>query len=284
MATLHKDEFSIRQTMLRPDFECYHYLDPIPPKVELHDHDFYEVVFFISGNVIYHVEERSYLLRPGDILLTGMHDIHRSEVLPGKPYERYVIWMSPDFLLKTKEYGSDLTDCFKDANLKNYNLIRPEGRSVAHLKNILDKIIDCRQSSEFGSTTLEFVYLCEFVVFLNRAYFSTPGIIAENVTENEKINEVVAYINNNLADDLTLDKLADHCYVSKSYLSHQFKTHTGLTLYQYIIKKRLTVARSMLCEGIPVIETCMRCGFNDYSNFYKAFKKEFGKSPKEFRG
>ena len=139
-----------------------------------------------------------------------------------------------------------------------------------------------RDEQEFGSGTLAYIYLMEFLVYLNRAYFATPESIRKDVTENEKVNEVVAYINDNLAEDLTLDRLAEACYVSKSHLGHQFKTYTGLTLYQFIIKKRVTVARNMIREGAPVMDACMKCGFNDYSNFLKAFKREFGRSPKEF--
>lgn len=269
--------------MIRPDFECYHYLDPTPPDVEFHEHEFYEVFFFLSGKVSYNIEGRTYLLRPGDILLTDNQDIHKPEVQLGKPYERYVVWITPEFLHGLEKYGSRLTDCFKDASRKKYKLIRPDEEAVAHLKKILDKIVECRKSTEFGSDTLECIYLCEFMVFLNRAYFATSDMIREDITENEKINKVVAYINDNLAEDLTLDRLAEICYISKSYLSHQFKAYTGLTLFQFIIKKRLTVARNMIREGTPVTEACMRCGFNDYSNFHKAFRKEFGASPKEFR-
>ena len=258
MSKLHKDEFSQRQTMIRSDFECFHYLDSFPPNVEFHEHEFYEVFFFLSGNVSYNIEGRTYLLRPGDILLTDNQDIHR-------------------------KHGPRLTDCFKDASQKDYKLIRPDGKAVAHLKSILDKIVDCRESTEFGSSTLEFIYLCEFMVFLNRAYFATPDMISKDITENEKINKVVSYINDNLEENLTLERLAEVCFISKSYLSHQFKEYTGLTVFQFIIKKRLTAARNMIREGIPVIEACMRCGFNDYSNFHKAFRKEFGSSPKEFR-
>ena len=285
MSNLHKrDEFSSsHQTMVRSDFECYHYLDPIPPEVDFHEHEFYEVFFFLSGNVSYNIEGRTYLLRPGDILLTDNKDIHKPEVLPGRPYERYVVWITPDFLQAQERYGPNLTDCFKDASRKEYKRIRPDSRAVAHLKSILDKILECRESDEFGSSTLEYIYLNEFMVFLNRAYIAAPDIIPEYNTENEKVNKEVAYINENLAEDLTLDRLAEVCYISKSYLSHQFKQYTGLSIYQFIIKKRLTVARNMIQEGTPVTEACMTCGFSDYSNFHRSFKKEFGVSPKEFR-
>lgn len=237
----------------------------------------------MSGNVSYNIEGRTYLLRPGDILLTDNQDIHRPEIRPGKPYERYVIWITPEYLMEFEDFGVNLTDCFKDASRKKNKLIRPDGKSIAHLKGILDRILEARDSGKFGSAVLESVYLCEFMVYLNRAYFSTPDIIAEDITENEEINKVVAYINENISEDLTIDRLSEICYFSKSRLSHQFKKYTGLTIFQFIIKKRLTMARNMIRDGVPVTEACMQCGFNDYSNFHKAFKKEFGACPKDFR-
>ncbi len=268
--------------MERPDFECYHYLDPVPPAIDFHEHAFYEIFFFLSGDVSYVIEGRTYQLRPGDILLTDNRDIHKPDIRRGKPYERFVIWIEPDFLTRTNDMGADLTACFTDASLKQYKLIRPESSVLSHLKGICEKMLRCRDSQEFGSSTLSYIYLVEFLVYLNRAYFATSEDIRKDVTENEKINEVVSYINDHLADDLTLDRLADACYISKSHLAHQFKTYTGLTLYQFIIKKRVTVARNLIREGEPVMEACTKCGFNDYSNFLKAFKREFGRSPKEF--
>lgn len=278
----HKDIFTLRQTMQHSDFECYHYLDAVPPNVDFHEHEFFEVFFFQSGNVSYNIEGRIYQLRPGDILLTDNRDIHKPEIRPGKPYERYVIWIQPNFLLRVNETGTDLSQCFTDASQRKYKLIRPESDVTTHLKGICEKMLRSRDEDAFGSGTLAYIYLLEFLVYLNRAYFATPEEIRKDVTENEKINEVVAYINDNLTADLTLDQLAEACFISKSHLAHQFKTYTGLTLYQFIIKKRVTVARNMLREGAPVMEACMRCGFNDYSNFLKAFKREFGRSPKEF--
>ena len=72
MLNPNKDTFTLRQTMQRSDFECYHYLDPVPPVVDFHEHEFYEVFFFLSGDVNYIIEGRTYQLRPGDILLTDI--------------------------------------------------------------------------------------------------------------------------------------------------------------------------------------------------------------------
>ena len=282
MSNPHKDEFTTRQTMERPDFECFHYYDTDPVQVEFHDHQFYEVLFFLSGSVSYTIEGRTYQLRPGDILLTSRGELHRPDIRSGKAYERYVIWVQPQIIDRIRLLGTDLDACFRDAEAKRHHLVRPDSATLTQLKSICQRMLQARDESEFGAGALSLSCLVEFLVYLNRAYFATPDAIRQDITENEKINQVLSYINNHLAEDLSLDRLSRALYVSKSHLNRSFKDFTGLTLYQYIIKKRLVVARNMLLEGRPVMDACMRCGFNDYSNFLKAFKREFGKSPREF--
>ena len=114
----------------------------------------------------------------------------------------------------------------------------------------------------------------ELLVYLNRAYFETAEELVPDVVENQKINAVVEYINRHLDADLSLDALAGRFYVSKYHLSRQFK--------QYITKKRLMTARGMLRRGQPVRSAYLESGFNDYANFSKAFKAEFGLSPKDY--
>lgn len=279
---MHKDTFTLRQTMQEPDFEFHHYYDQIPPVVEFHEHPFYEVFFFLSGNVQYIIEGRTYQLRPGDILLTTSRDIHRPEIQAGKPYERFVIWLADDFLERFQDHGDDLTACFAAAAQREYQLIRPDGETMVQLRRLCERVTEVQHAGGFGSRTLSYAMLTEFLVYLNRAYFDTPDSIRSDVTENEKINEIVAYINDNLSENLSLDQLASTFYISKFYLNNKFKQYTGLTVYQFIIKKRLTVARNMLRAGTPVMDACMRCGFGDYSNFRKAFKREYGRNPSDF--
>ena len=93
---MYKEEFNPSQIMKEKYFEFHHTYTEEPLTVEFHQHPFYEIFFFLSGNVNYIIEGRTYNLRPGDILLTGSLDIHRPDIHPGKPYERIVIWLADD--------------------------------------------------------------------------------------------------------------------------------------------------------------------------------------------
>lgn len=264
-------------------YEFHHFYNEIPPMVDFHQHTFYEIFFFLSGNVNYIIEGKTYNLRPGDVLLTSNLDIHRPDVRPGRPYERIVIWLADDFFGHLRDfYGEDLTACFTDAALKDYRLIRPDGHNIAHLKHLCHKISDARHRKEIGSAALASAYLTEFLVHVSRAYYETPDSIKNDITENDKINQILLYINEHLSSSLSLDGLASAFYISKYYLSRQFKQFTGLSIYQYIMKKRLIVSRNMLRAGESVMSACLQCGFNDYSNFLKAFKREFGKIPSQY--
>ena len=133
-----------------------------------------------------------------------------------------------------------------------------------------------------GSYALASAYLTEFLVQISRAYYDAPDSVKYDVTENEKVNQILQYINEHLTEDLSLEHLAARLYTSKYYLSRQFKQFTGLSLYQYIMKKRLILSRNMLRAGSSVMDACFQCGFGDYSNFLKAFKREFGKTPRAY--
>lgn len=279
---MNKDIWTDRQVMLGESaFEFYHYLDHVPPKVEFHQHPFYELFFFLGGNVNYTIEGKTYKLCPGDILLTNSLDIHRPEIQPGKPYERVVIWLDDSFFQKIHG-GDDLASCFTDAARKDYRRIRPDQSSLIRMRSLCSHISQAQNNRALGSRTLVCAYLFEFLVEVCRCYFNSSASTHEDVTENDKINSILTYIVQNITSNLSLDGIAEEFFISKFYLSRKFKQFTGMSIYQYIIKKRVTISRDLLRSGVPVTSACMECGFNDYSNYLKAFKREFGCNPSEF--
>jgi AraC-like DNA-binding protein len=282
---MHKDIWTDRQHMLgNIPFEFYHYIDTVPPEVAFHQHPFYELFFFLEGDVNYTIEGKTYRLQPGDILLTNSLDIHRPEILPGRPYERVVIWIADNYFEQIRLGGDDLSACFQDAASKDYRLIRPSRHKVQRLKELSGQISAVQRSSRLGSFALSSAYLLEFLVEVCRCYYegTDPGSV--DVTENEKINAMLAYLNAHITDELSLDVLSKQFYMSKYYLSRQFKRYTGMSVYAYIMKKRLTISRDLLRGGATVTNACMECGFRDYSNYLKAFKREFGCNPSDWIG
>lgn len=274
--------FTDRQFMQDPYYEFYHYRDDSPLFVDFHQHTFYEVFFLVSGSVTYFIEGKIYHLRPGDILLTNTFDIHRPEVSPGEPYERFVIWVSDSFFDRMKMCGDDLKTCFLDAASREYRLIRPDPSTLAHLKALCKRMEEAQDDPSPGKHVLSTSLLLQFFVYLNRCCHETPSSCLEDITENKTINQIVRYINENISIDLSLDDLAERFFINKFYLCKQFKHFTGMSVYQYIVKKRLTLSLTMLRKGMSATNACQKCGFNDYSNFLKAFKREFGKNPRFF--
>jgi AraC-like DNA-binding protein len=251
--------------------------------VEYHNHLFYEVFSFISGDVTYIVEGKSYRLRPGDIVLINNRELHKTVVRPGKAYERYVLWIDPDYI-KTLGEDTDLAMCFEHSALRDYKVLRPGAEYYIKIKNAMTCLQNAAFNESYGNSVLKKAYLTELLVLLNRAFLDSQDEDMElDVVYDEKISSVISFINENLQEDLSLESLANRFYTSKYHLLREFKKHTGYTIYQYIRKKRLITARMLLKDGLRVTEACQRCGFGDYSNFIRSFKKEFGDPPGHYK-
>jgi AraC-like DNA-binding protein len=138
-------------------------------------------------------------------------------------------------------------------------------------------------SISFGSDILKKLYLIELVVYINKVFIETFGDDASSrINSNEKTDEIIKYIADNISSDLTLDHLSSVFYISKYHLVRLFKRYTGFTVHKYILEKRLVLAKSLLRDGKSVSETSLSCGFKDYSNFVRTFKRSFGVSPKRY--
>lgn len=119
------------------------------------------------------------------------------------------------------------------------------------------------------------------MIHLNRAALSGTLQYEDSFQANEKILSVLTYMNEHLTEDITVDSLAEHFFTSRYYLMHSFKEQTGYTIGNYLSTKRLLFARDLISSGTAVTDACFACGFHNYSTFLRAYKKQFGKSPRE---
>lgn len=284
--------FDPRQNMHNSDFEIFHYREPKPNEVEVHHHDFYEVYFFLNGEVEYWVEGRIFRLLPGDLLLINPMELHRPIVKTNSPvYERIVLWIDKEYLKAFTNNSADLMRCFDSTSPTHTNLLRPAPGDRADITTHLGDLVRESYSAEFGANLAAQGLFLQFMVKLNRLAASlalasdTAGVLVDKNLKKEHpetsplIARVLSYINEHYGEPLSLDDLSQRFFVSKYHLSHEFSKAVGTGLYRYITLKRLLIAKQMLSEGLPPGEVYGKCGFKDYTNFFRAFKAEYGISP-----
>ena len=275
--------FDPRQSMTKSDFEVFHYRDAKFEGVAVHQHDFYEVYFFIGGNVEYSVEGKSYHLNKGDLLLINPLELHQPRIAPDQtPYERIVLWINKTYLSRLCTNNTSLSQCFDNTNPQHTNLLRLTKAQQNYVSSKLTELIEETRSSDYGSELAAGAILTRFLVELNRLTLTSEKKLDSEKSQSPLVSEVLSYINQHYCEKISLSTIADEFFVSKYYLSHAFHSVVGTSVNRYITLKRLINAKQMLSSGIKPTTAALHCGFNDYAGFYRAFTSEYGITPKEY--
>ena len=275
--------FDPRQNMSDSKFEIFHYRDAKFEGVPVHQHDFYEVYYFIGGSVEYSVEGRTYELKSGDLLLINPLELHQPRIAPDQQdYERIVLWINKNYLSELCFNKTSLTRCFDSSQPDHTNLLRPTKIQQSYISAMLDELITENTSDGYAVEIASEAILLRFLVELNRLTIDSSSALRKDEASSSIIPDVLEYINNHFCEKLTLSEIADEFFVSKYYLSHAFNNVVGTSVHRYIVLKRLIHAKQMLLSGIRSTTAATNCGFNDYAGFYRAFTAEYGVTPTEF--
>ena len=97
------------------------------------------------------------------------------------------------------------------------------------------------------------------------------------------IQEILTYINNHYTQPIRMENLARSFGVSISWLSHEFARFTNRSVYDYVLYRRVMLARQQILGNASLNDIAYQCGFNDYSNFLRSFTKITGMSPSQYR-
>lgn len=246
-----------------------------------HYHDFHKILLFLDGNVGYFVEGRSYELRPQDIVLVRAGEIHRPVIHDHQPYERIILYLSPDFLKPESQEGCDLNLIFDAAAETGSNLVSIQPSCGVFLNSYIRQMKDSLSPDSYGTALYQKTVVLSFLLWLNRTLKGGCLRYRSAAASNRLILQLVDDINTNITADLSIDGLAEKYHISRSHLMHLFKSETGFTVLNYITEKRLFLAKQSIKNGMSVTQACFSCGFADYSCFYRAFRTRFGVAPKD---
>lgn len=246
-------------------------------QVQLHSHVFYELLYCCSsGGAEYLVGSERYRLQRGDIIFVPPGISHRP-LLPesmAEPYTRYVLWLSQAFIA---QYAQPFSE--KQAQV---GMLRTAGTKWEHLGEMFRNGV---QEAERQASGWEAAVIGNTIMLLTQIKRATDerSVKAVKVEKTELIDQITALIEEQYMTRFTIGDLAKQLYVSNSTVSHLFKQKMGVSFYRYVTQRRLIAAKPLIEKGVMLEEVCLQVGFSDYSGFYRAFKQEYGISPRQYR-
>lgn len=240
---------------------------PSQSQFNMHTHAYTELYCFVSGVAEFYVEGTTYSLEPGDILLMRPGEAHHIQVDENVPYERFCVHFDTGvFNALDPEHVLTKAIFQRKAGLRNRYRMGFAG-------------IDAMKRMTAQSNRLHI--LGNMILLLQTISEAFSAQREQPSAQDTLESRVIRYINRNLEKDLSLQRLCDRFYASRTQLCRMFRQATGTSIGRYVTGKRLLKARELLLQGVKPTEVYAICGYGDYSTFFRAYTRLFGHSPRQ---
>lgn len=244
--------------------------------IDYHYHEFCKLLILHSGSGSYVVESQRYQLQPGDLVLIDCNQVHKPDIDPDCIYERTILYIDPGFLKKESNGVCDLYSVFSNDLGHILRLGQPQYQKICSLTSNLSAEL----SQNFpGREIIAKALLLELLVTIYRYQQQDAFRPSPIQPKNDRILNVLRYLDDRICEDVNIEKLAERFFISKYHLMRLFHKETGITIHAYLTQRRLLLAREMLKKGASATDACYHSGFHSYSAFTRAYSKHFGTTP-----
>ncbi|MBE6550450.1 MAG: AraC family transcriptional regulator [Ruminococcaceae bacterium] len=231
----------------------------------MHTHNAYELIYFLNGDATHVIENRKYKLKKGDLILIRPFQYHFIQIDTPTTYERY------DILFDIERNRVESAKLIPE-DIEVINIV---GNSI--IEDIFRKCDIYYQNSDRDTFEKILSHLLS-ELFYNISLF--PQQFSKTTTTlSPLISKALKYTNDNLCTIVGIEEIAEHLFVSESYLFRLFQKELHQTPKKYIMEKRLLLAQKMIRDGEKPTSVFEYCGFGDYTTFYRNYTAFFGYSP-----
>ena len=260
--------------------DAFHLATHSNDQVSLHAHPFHEIICCRAAeNVEYLVGTERYRLEKGDIILVPPGVSHRP-LLPehmAEPFRRDILWINRDWINLLPGLSPR-----PSPQTEQPHLLRTTGTKWELIGDVFRTCVRESDQHQPGWEEAVIGNCLQLLVYLYRAIQERTAQ-PPKAEQPQLLDEVLSYIESHLAEKITLADTARHFWVSQSTISQLFRNKLGVSFHRSITQRRLIAARILIAQDHPLEDVGRQVGFTDYSTFYRAFKQEFGISPRQYR-
>ncbi|MBR5156884.1 MAG: helix-turn-helix transcriptional regulator [Clostridia bacterium] len=241
------------------------------------------IYYFIHGTGNIKIEGRHYDINEGDIVILDPSEVFHCTVDSNKLHERIVLHLNETLL---KNFPCDCTSLFmpfykKEKGINNH--LSAATVKKYGLDKALENMLYLVKSEDSISSVLVICKIIEFLAQLNKIFSTAQSKDSEHTKVNPLINMVLDYLNKNFTKDFNITDIALKFNIDKSYLSHLFKEQVGISVWSYVIFRRIYLFNNLIKQGKSIEETSRQVGFKNYSNFFRLYKKHMQMTPMQFK-
>lgn len=246
--------------------------DAIPRVMHSHS-DRLEVMFIYKGSGNYIIGGEFYSVKEGDILVFNAGIVHDEQPLPSKDLIIYSCGINN---LKINDLP------LNNLISKNQQPVVNAINKVEQIKNYFESfILYANQTSSIHNEILFYTTL-SFLLTIHTAFNEREQHVnRKKITLGLRIKE---FLDKYYLEQIDIESISNALNVNRYYLSHTFKAFSGYSPKQYIIRRRLGEAQSLLLNSdYSVVKIANRVGYNNVSNFHDIFEKVIGMSPGKYK-
>ncbi len=232
-----------------------------PAVKEQEFHDYHEFVLFLEGTSYFISKNVQKELAPGDLVLIPKEHFHQFCVTQPQNYVRCI-------------FGFRETPERRGLIREVMNELRIVCMPCREVRTLFEWLADMVKSDVSDTEKKAFIdaSLIQLLIYMKHR---TAETVSQNMLISSLTAQSVAYIDKHFTEALSVEKIAAELYVSPSALAHRFSKELNIPIYRYITKKRLSYAHERIEQGDAMIDAALNSGFNDYSCFYRLYKKHY---------